>query len=202
MTDFSIIPLFPLALYKSKFRELSQLESDTIATYPVAKQPLGNSSSQTPYFLDSVGLEQLKADIKKHIDTYTKDVMKAPYEVYLTNSWKNLTSHNEQHIMHNHTKSVISGVLYIKSSYIQPTISFHRIQPPYLLSWKPTEFNMFNSMEWTVPVEDLEIIIFPSTLFHCVKPNISNKDRISIAFNTFARGNIKTESTGADLILN
>jgi hypothetical protein len=39
-------------------------------------------------------------------------------------------------------------------------------------------------------------------LFHCVKPNISNKDRISIAFNTFARGNIKTESTGADLILN
>jgi ectoine hydroxylase-related dioxygenase (phytanoyl-CoA dioxygenase family) len=61
---------------------------------------------------------------------------------------------------------------------------------------------MFNSMEWTVPVEDLDIIIFPSTLFHYVKPNTSNRDRISIAFNTFARGHIKTESTGADLILN
>jgi uncharacterized protein (TIGR02466 family) len=202
MTDFSIIPLFPLALYKSKFRELTREELDIIAEYPVAKQPLGNNSSQTPYFLDAAGLEQLKSDIKQHIDTYAKDVMQAPYDVYLTNSWKNLTSPNEQHIMHNHTNSVISGVLYIKSSYIQPTISFHRIQPPYVLSWEPTEFNMFNSMEWTVPVEDLDIIIFPSTLFHYVKPNTSNKDRISIAFNTFARGNIKTGSTGADLILN
>ena len=202
MKDFSIIPLFPLALYKSKFRELSHLELDTITTYPVEKQPLGNSSSQAPYFLDTAGLEQLKSDIDQHVDTYVKEVMKAPYEVYLTNSWKNLTSQNEQHIMHNHTNSVISGVLYIKSSYIQPTISFHRMQPPYLLSWEPTEFNTFNSMEWTVPVEDGDIIIFPSTLFHYVKPNISNKDRISIAFNTFARGHIKTESAGADLILN
>ena len=183
MKDFSIIPLFPLALYKSKFRELSHLELDTITTYPVEKQPLGNSSSQAPYFLDTAGLEQLKSDIDQHIDTYVKEVMKAPYEVY-------------------HTNSVISGVLYIKSSYIQPTISFHRMQPPYLLSWEPTEFNTFNSMEWTVPVEDGDIIIFPSTLFHYVKPNISNKDRISVAFNTFARGHIKTESAGADLILN
>ena len=202
MTDFSVVPLFPLALYKSKFRELTCAELDAIDKYPVEKQPLGNSSSQTPYFLDAPGLEQLKVGIKQHVDTYTKKIMQAPYEVYLTNSWKNLTSQNEQHIMHNHTNSVISGVLYIKSSYIQPTISFHRIQPPYLLSWKPTEFNMFNSMEWTVPVEDLDIIIFPSTLFHYVKPNTSNKDRISIAFNTFARGHIKTESAGADLILN
>ena len=199
--DFSIVPLFPLALYKSKFRELTQVESDVIANYPVEKQPLGNSCSQTPYFLDAVGLEQVKAEIKQHIDIYTMEVMGAPFEVYLTNSWKNITSQNEQHTVHNHTNSIISGVLYIKSNYTQPTVSFHRMQPPYVLSWKPTKFNKFNSMEWTVSVEDLDIVIFPSSLFHYVKPNTSSKDRVSIAFNTFARGNIETGYAGADLIL-
>ena len=201
MTEFSIVPLFPMALYRSKFRELTQEESDVIAEYPVEGQGLGNSCSQTPYFLDAGGLEELRADIKIHIDTYAKKIMGAPYEVYLTNSWKNVTSENEQHSVHNHTNSIISGVLYIRSTHSQPSISFHRMQPPYVLSWKPTEFNSFNSMEWTLPVEDLDIILFPSTLFHYVKPNTSNKDRISVAFNTFARGIIGTESNGADLIL-
>jgi ectoine hydroxylase-related dioxygenase (phytanoyl-CoA dioxygenase family) len=60
---------------------------------------------------------------------------------------------------------------------------------------------MFNSTEWSVSVEDGDILIFPSSCFHHVKVNQSNNRRISIAFNTFVRGTIGSESAGADLIL-
>jgi uncharacterized protein (TIGR02466 family) len=198
---YEIISLFPQALYKSKFRLLTPEELDIIHNYPVSKQALGNHTSQDPYFLNSDGLAQLKNDVKQHIDLYVKEIMKVSWELYLTNSWKNLTRPTDQHIIHNHTNSIISGVLYIKSSYIQPTISFNRMESPYLLSFEPTEFTPFNSNEWTMPVEDGDIILFPSKLFHYVKTNESDKDRLSIAFNTFAQGNIHTSMSGADLIL-
>lgn len=201
MIPFEIIPLFPSALYKSKFRPLSAEELRVIDQYPVHKQQLGNHTSSAPYFLDEPGLENLKADFQKHIDNYAKEIVKVAHEFYITNSWKNVTKPNEQHIIHNHSNSIISGCFYIRSSYIQPTISFHRMSSPYLLTWEAEEFTPFNSLEWTIPVEDNDIILFPSSLYHYVKPNTSNKDRLSIAFNTFVRGNIKTQYVGAELIL-
>jgi ectoine hydroxylase-related dioxygenase (phytanoyl-CoA dioxygenase family) len=70
-----------------------------------------------------------------------------------------------------------------------------------LLAFETDEFTPFNALEWTIPVEDNNIIIFPSTLHHYVKANSSDKNRLSIAFNTFVRGNIRTQFNGADLIL-
>jgi uncharacterized protein (TIGR02466 family) len=201
MIPFEIIPLFPQALYRATFRPLTDLEIKIIDSVPIKKQQLGNHTSQAPYFLNEPGLENLKKDLEEHIKTYVKEVMKVDYEVYLTNSWKNVTKPDEQHSIHNHSNSVISGVLYIRTSYIQPTISFARGNVPYLVAFEANEFTPFNALEWTVPVEDNNIIIFPSTLHHYVKPNLSNKDRLSIAFNTFIRGSIRTQNVGAELNL-
>lgn len=201
MTSFEIVPLFPQALYRAKFRPLTDNELSVISNYPVTKQQLGNHTSQEPYFLDAAGLEDLKAEFKNHIDVYATEIMKVSWELYLTNSWLNVNRPSEQHAIHNHSNSLVSGVLYIKSSYIQPTISFNRMISPYLITAEPEDFTPFNSMEWTVPVEDGNIILFPSTLFHYVKPNESNNDRVSLAFNTFARGEVRTRMAGADLIL-
>jgi uncharacterized protein (TIGR02466 family) len=201
MTSFEIIPLFPQALYRSVFRPLTDEEIRIIDNVPVSRQQLGNHTSHDPYFLNEPGLEDLKRDLQVHIENYVQEVMKVNYEVYITNSWKNVTKPGEQHMIHNHTNSILSGCLYIRSSYIQPTISFTRGSCPYLLAFESEEFTPFNSLEWTIPVEDNNIIIFPSTMHHYVKPNTSNKDRLSLAFNTFVRGNIRTQNTGADLIL-
>lgn len=201
MIPFEIIPLFPTALYKSKFRPLTSDEINIIDSIAVAKQPLGNHTSQAPYFLDEPGLENLKIDFQEHVNNYATEIMKVDYDFYITNSWKNLTKPGEQHMMHNHSNSVLSGVFYIRSSYIQPTISFSRLDSPFLLTWEAKEFTPFNSSEWTIPVEDNDIILFPSMLHHYVKPNTSDRDRLSIAFNTFVRGNIKTQFFGAELIL-
>ncbi len=201
MTPFEIIPLFPQALYRAVFRPLTASEIEIIDNFPVEKQPLGNHTSHIPYFLNEPGLENLQKDLQEHIETYTREVIKIKNEVYITNSWKNLTKPGDQHMIHNHTNSIVSGCLYLRSSYIQPTISFTRGNCPFLLALDAEEYTPFNALEWTIPVEDNNIILFPSIMHHYVKPNLSNKDRLSIAFNTFIRGNIKTQYTGADLIL-
>jgi ectoine hydroxylase-related dioxygenase (phytanoyl-CoA dioxygenase family) len=61
---------------------------------------------------------------------------------------------------------------------------------------------MFNSLEFDIPVENGEIILFPSQCFHYVKSNPTDKDRISIAFNTFVKGDIGVETDGGNLKLN
>jgi uncharacterized protein (TIGR02466 family) len=201
MIPFEIIPIFPTAIYRSNCRNLTADELRIIKNYPTYKQDLGNSTSHSPYFLEEPGLENLNSEIKAHVDNYVKQIMRVSHELYITNSWINVTQPGEQHIIHTHANSVLSGVLYISVNNSNPTISFNRMTAPYLLHSMADEYNPFNSMEWNVDVADNNIVLFPSTCYHYVKRNESNNTRISIAFNTFARGNIKTQTVGADLIL-
>jgi uncharacterized protein (TIGR02466 family) len=201
MIPFEIFPIFPVAVYRSNLRPLTASELAILKNQPTYEQELGNNTSNVPYLLSEAGLEDLGNEIQKHIDNYVKEIMRVSYEIYITNSWINVTQPGEQHMIHTHANSILSGVFYISVNDSNPSISFNRMNAPYLLHTMADDYNLFNSMEWNVPVEDNNIIIFPSTTYHYNKRNKSNNTRISIAFNTFARGNIRTQTVGADLIL-
>jgi ectoine hydroxylase-related dioxygenase (phytanoyl-CoA dioxygenase family) len=66
---------------------------------------------------------------------------------------------------------------------------------------KASEYHAANSEEWNIPLEDNDVIIFPSKMYHSVAPNRTDNLRISIAFNSFIRGTIGTDISGADLNL-
>ncbi len=123
------------------------------------------------------------------------------FEIYITNSWYNIARHGEGQTLHNHANSIISGVLYLDVNTSQPSITFVNTVPPFLLNMRAMQYNMFNSLEFDIPVENGEIILFPSQCFHYVKSNPTNKDRISIAFNTFVKGDIGVETDGGNLKL-
>jgi uncharacterized protein (TIGR02466 family) len=201
MIPFELFPLFPTAVYKANIRPLTDTEMNILKSQPTYEQELGNNTSNTPYLLNESGLEDLGKEIQTHIDNYVKEIMKVSFDLYITNSWINLTQPGEQHMIHTHCNSVLSGVLYIKVNDSNPSISFNRMDAPFLLHTMAEDYTPFNSMEWSVPVEDNTIILFPSTIYHYVKKNQSSNTRVSLAFNTFARGNIKTQTVGADLIL-
>lgn len=201
--DYKVFPLFPNAVYASTLgRKLSSLEIEFIKNSIVNKQGLGNKSSPDTFILENTELSELKKDILDHVHRYARDLISVDNEFYLTNSWKNVTDQDEVHQLHYHSNSIISGVFYVDVEDSQNTISFNRMTSPYLLNFKPKSFNVFNSIEWDVPVENNMILLFPSSCYHYVKKNNSENKRISIAFNTFVRGKIGTEFSGADLILN
>ena len=46
------------------------------------------------------------------------------------------------------------------------------------------EFNEYNSNMWSIDPNPGDLVIFPSWLAHYTEPNMSNKDRISMSFNS------------------
>jgi predicted 2-oxoglutarate/Fe(II)-dependent dioxygenase YbiX len=49
---------------------------------------------------------------------------------------------------------------------------------------------VYNSDSWWVPVETGNLVLFPSSTSHMVEDVVADKTRISIAFNTFVRGDL------------
>jgi hypothetical protein len=202
MTPSEIYPLFPSVVYKNSLdRKLTSEELEFIYSSEVFEQSLGNEISTSNWVLEDSALSQLKKDLMQHVNIYLNEIMMVDAELYMTNSWINVTEHQRQHALHNHNNSIVSGVFYVNASDSQPSISFNRMVPPFFLHMRAKQYTMFNSMEWNIPIEDNNIIIFPSQCFHFVKPNLTNNPRVSIAFNTFIRGNIGGDAEGADLNL-
>ena len=182
--------LFPLPVYKEKIRLLDNNESNFIESTDVCYQTLGNAVSLNTRLLDAPTLIELRAVIEKKLDYYLKSILKVDNEIYITNSWLNKTNYKEQHFLHNHSNSILSGMYYINTEDSLPLITFNRMQTPFLLNFIPKEFTIFNSTEWSIPVENGCLIIFPSSLYHYVKINETTNTRTSIAFNSFVKGSI------------
>jgi uncharacterized protein (TIGR02466 family) len=197
-----ILPIFPTAIYKNFLRALTLQELNYINSVPTFKQELGNMTSNNSYILDSLELIDLKNKLMEQVHVYAREIMKIDNEFYMTNSWLNVTKKSQNHSLHTHTNSIISGVYYIDVNNSQPSISFNRPTPPFLLNLKAKSFTPFNTEHWSVPVENHTVLLFPSQMYHGVTPNFSNNDRISIAFNTFVKGQIGDTTSGADLYLN
>lgn len=200
--NFELYPLFPTVVCKKSLAiEFTQEELDNLYSTEVFQQSLGNGLSFDEFLLDDPKYSRLKQICLDHAQIYFTEIMKYDYKLHMTNSWLNVTQPDQGHMMHNHTNSLVSGVLYIKTLDSNPSISFNNLTPTFLLNLKVTEHTMFNSMEWKLPVEDNCIILFPSHAFHYVTKNTSDNERISIAFNTFIKGKVGSDTPGGDLNL-
>jgi|APCry1669189567_1035234.scaffolds.fasta_scaffold04022_5 uncharacterized protein (TIGR02466 family) len=200
MSDVELFPLFPTVVYKTQIATpLTDSEFTAVNSFKLHTQGLGNDVTDDFYALDHPSLHRLKNTVNTHVQRYLTDVMKIDVELYITNSWLNFTRTNQQHMPHNHTNSVLSGVYYIQVDNSQPTISFNRMSPPFGLTMHAREYDYFNSTEWNITVSNNDLIIFPSQCYHYVKPNSSSNVRISLAFNTYARGQFGGQ--GAELKL-
>jgi len=85
--------------------------------------------------------------------------------------WGNISSFTNYNHIHTHNTDIskFSGILYLKTPPNSGNILFYN----------PLDLNC--NREYTPQEKDL--LIFPSILLHSVNPNLSQEDRISIAFN-------------------
>jgi uncharacterized protein (TIGR02466 family) len=118
----------------------------------------------------------------------------------ITQSWFNYSKPGEWHHKHAHPNSFISGVLYMKAAKDSDKIFFHNDSYKQL-QIPPSEFNLYNSNTWWLPVETGKLMLFPSSFVHSVEPVQANDTRISLAFNTFLVGYVgdENELTGLHL---
>ena len=150
-----------------------------------------NFKSKDSYVLKNKALK----DIEKFITTSINKVYTEIYggtedaSLYITQSWVNYTKQGNLHHKHRHPNSILSGVLYIETDPDTDLILFTTsILSSY--SFRTKEANYYNSNNIVHKVPAKSLVIFPSTLEHEVPPVESEKERISLSFNTFIKGDL------------
>jgi len=202
---YVINSIFPTPVYISQRDPLDSTEEKEIRK--IIEKGMyfnyGNSSSKNSYIFDNK-LKELKEFVEQHLKIYVEQVITAAgVNLYITQSWINVTKPGEFHHNHYHQNSIVSGVFYI-STEEDDAITFtdpnDRIKSQ--IKFKGEDINDWNSPHWTYPFNNNDLALFPSWLEHCVSPNKkATKDRISISFNTFAKGLFGEKRDLTELIL-
>jgi uncharacterized protein (TIGR02466 family) len=176
--------------------ELSEDESNFIKKEYDKKsiRNVGNKMSENKYILENDCMKNLKVILTDYINDFFIKVFEPNTDVrlFITNSWLNWSNNGEFHHLHYHANSLISGVLYLDASD-GDSITFWN--PNCLLGnmrIKSPETGKWNSKSWKCPIKKNELIVFPSYLKHEVenRPNVCRGTRISLAFNTWFKGQI------------
>lgn len=114
-------------------------------------------------------------------------------EFYITTSWIVKFAKDGWAHKHIHSNSIFSGILYLNTPSLGGEICFHKDNRYHNISYPTLElvydnWNTYNSDYWKISPSVGDIILFPSNLTHSVEKNLSDEDRISLAFNIFAKG--------------
>jgi uncharacterized protein (TIGR02466 family) len=184
--------LFPIAVGTDSLgRELTQQELNCLLKLPT-RPNIGNVTSTNSHILELPKLAKLKKDLLRSVDEYFKTTVNPVegIEIYITQSWFNVTSNTQNHHQHSHPNSYISGVFYVNGEGETDKIKFNAPHHPYLLDVNSVNWNLANSKTWWLPANTGDIVMFPSTLEHFVPTPTSSEPRMSIAFNTFLRGDL------------
>ena len=150
--------------------------------------PLNHQSEDT-FILDRPEMSRVKQFIDFKLKEFVVNIMGSDSEIFITQSWLNKNKKGESHHEHKHPNSMISGVWYPQIHEKLPPIQFKNSQQRDItLSIK--KYNHFNSATFLLPMKNGELIIFPSHLSHSVPINNSDEERISLSFNTWAKGSM------------
>ena len=206
MNKPSIHSIFPTPIYTTKMgRGFTKQELNFVKEQKKhCKNNQGNINTKDNYILNRKEFKNIKKFLDKNCKEYLDRVIcpKNNIELYITQSWLNYTETNQYHHQHSHPNSVVSGVLYFDSDIKNDKILFSKqgyeqIKPEI----DETKFNFWNSGSWWFPVETGDLFMFPSSTIHQVETKKGNNTRISLAFNTFYKGTVGSDSALTQLIL-
>ena len=217
--DYKIEPLFPLPLYMTK-RDSDLNHTERQEVKDIVDEGMydpkeggyrigyggGNWTTHNSY-LFKTKLKALEKFCDKHINNYAREVFNPAddIEYYITQSWLSITNPGEWHPHHRHANSIISGVFYIDTedtdriTWIDPNIDQKEKGP----LTESKDVNIWNAPEWSSTVENNLLLLFPSWMMHYVPINdeARSKPRMTIAFNSYAKGRFGNSNSRNELIL-
>tara|TARA_B100002019_G_C21054158_1_gene490724 strand:+ start:32 stop:658 length:627 start_codon:yes stop_codon:yes gene_type:complete len=191
--SYSILPFFSKPFYIKTLDSLEDNYFNKLLSV-VKKQPykkeekIFSNVSKNYKILEDKQFSTLKKHILKEFDFYKNDILRYNNTNFkIVTSWLTKAKKGQVSRLHCHKNSMFSGVFYFSVNKKQLNISFENLQSSNY-SVEPTEFNIYNSIEQKIIVEDKTLILFPSEVHHQILENISKKDRYSLAFNVIPDG--------------
>ena len=207
MNKPEIHSIFPIPIYKTKMdRGFTKQELNFVKEQKKhCANNEGNINTKDNYILNRKEFKNIKKFLDKCCKEYLDTVIcpKNNIELYITQSWLNYTETNQYHHKHTHPNSVVSGVLYFDSDIKNDKILFSHPIPYQQIRPEidKEKFNLWNSSTWFFPVETGNLFMFPSSTTHQVETKKGTNTRISLAFNTFYKGSVGSNTQLTELIL-
>ena len=187
------ILLFPTTVYKNNInRKFTNDEINKVKKeYNNLVEQVSNYGSANKYVLNDSPFSNIKNFIEEQITKYFKEVIKPKnkdLKIYITHSWLIFTHEHENHHLHDHPNSYLSGVFYF-DTLPNDCIVFAK-KDRERLQIVADGYTPLNAVTWTQNVNSGDLLIFPSELRHSVLTNKTKQVRISLSFNTWISGKI------------
>ena len=190
--------VFPNLIHSIEIKNFKKIQGELIdfVYNEESENPMGQLFSNkggwqsNPFYHQYDNL--LSSILKKEINSYISDssIFKKNIKLKCTGLWLNINKSGDYNSYHCHPNSDLSGVFWIEvpSEGESGDITF---SSPHTFTehnsfkiYTSQVYDQFNYSEgYGVNPSPGRILIFPSHLYHQVRPNQTRKDRISASFN-------------------
>ncbi len=191
--SYKVTNLFPSSIHRLGINNFNDYKNKLVEeTYQEKNEdPKGRKiSNRGGWQSDQIEIQQCKSETLKKIITDSLSNFEPMSEKVsmFVEGWKNINEPGNFNVRHNHPRSDLSGVLWIKTPKNSGNIVF--TSPHFFNRYQEidsyTDEFKYNSNSYIsyyfIPKEG-HILIFPSFLEHEVEINKSDEDRISYSFN-------------------
>ena len=184
------VPLFPAGMMKQYHTPKPFMDDLDLSRFTFEKYK-GQTKLRTGKF-NNILLQPEFKDIRIWVEEcardYLTDVLQMEYEeFFLTESWLNISGKGGYQKVHNHSNSIVSGTLYLKSEENHPPLEFKKqkmeFEPFISLTehYKKGNPNTANSLAF--PCTQDTMLVFNSYLYHGHGESQVESERIGLAWN-------------------
>jgi|TARA_B110000977_G_scaffold174513_1_gene228435 uncharacterized protein (TIGR02466 family) len=184
------VPLFPTGLVKQYHTPKPFMDNLDLSKFTFEKFK-GQTKLRTEKF-NNILLQPEFKEIRVWVENCAKDfldnVLQMEYEeFFLTESWLNISGKGGYQKVHNHSNSIISGTLYLKSEENHPPLEFKKqkmeFEPFISLTehYKKGNPNTANTLAF--PCTQNSMFVFNSYLYHGHGASQIESERIGLAWN-------------------
>ena len=184
------IPLFPAGMVQPYTAPKSFIKTLDLSKFTFEKFD-GQTKLRTQKFNNILlhpEFEEIKNWIQECAEDFLTNVLQMEYEeFFFTESWLNISGKGGYQKIHNHSNSIISGTLYLKSEEKHPPLEFKKqkmeFEPFISLTEHYKKGNPNTASTLAFPCTQDTMLVFNSYLYHGHGESQVESERIGLAWN-------------------
>ena len=176
MTDVLLQHMFHVPIFTTKITPWDEIKQQILSHVEESDYHTDDLGFKTDYYRNNYNAPVYEI-LKPFINQITKDHLGIPAPTFPPNMWTQKYYSGSEHTIHNHGNRGYSFILYLK---FDPEVhKATRFFSPF------DHFFTGEMLSYTPPVNEGDLIAFPSVIKHTSQQQMTDKERMVLAFNMY-----------------
>ena len=199
-------PIFPVVML---WADIENFDKDTLVEYvykQMEEDSEGRSISNVGGWQSNGNYHEFDNPIRQFLEDaikklFDKGIYKKDTHIDIIQSWINVNKKGNYNKSHHHSMCDLAGAFWIKFPKNSGHITFQNpnsfVESKMMSNMNP-KFREELAVHWGMDFQPIEgrVCLWPSHLYHDVSLNMSDEDRISVAFNINVDGSNSLDHVG------